>query len=105
MTTEEKLQTPKRLKEPKFVFHNCKTPNCNSGWVDEDLTNAQSRPPRWRYCAECCDKYGYVNPEFPPQKKLSEKQKETIKRNQFQKRKKSPLAEENHIDDERGNKE
>ena len=72
-----------------YVIHYCKNPKCNNSWIDEDLTNAQTRPPRWKYCDECCKKYGYVNPKTPPKKKLSQKQQETIKKNKFCKRKKS----------------
>lgn len=76
-------------KEKAFVWHACKNKKCNNGIMEEDLTNAQINCPTWRYCAECCEKYGYVNPEFPPKKKLSQKQQEVIEKNQFQTRKKS----------------
>ena len=36
-----------------FVAHHCKNPKCDSIWIDEDLTNAKTRPPKWKYCKEC----------------------------------------------------
>ena len=77
-----------RKKEPAYVLHICKNPNCNEGWLDLDLTNAQTRPPKWKYCEKCCKEFGYVNPETPPKKTLSKTQLETIEKNKFQKRKK-----------------
>ena len=53
----------------KYVVHFCKNPKCNEAWIDVDLTNAKSRPPKWKYCQKCCETYGYVNPEFPPHRK------------------------------------
>lgn len=67
-------------KSKKYVVHYCKSKECNNCWVDEDLTNAKNKPPKWKYCQECCEKYGFVNPDRP---QLSEKQKEVLKRNQF----------------------
>lgn len=78
------------MKQTAYVVHYCKNPKCNNAWIDEDLTNAKSRPPRWKYCSECCEK-GFVNPETPPKKQLSKKQWEIINRNKFQKRKKSTV--------------
>ena len=77
-----------------YVIHFCKNKKCNNGWLDEDLTNAKTNPPKWKYCEECCKKYGYVNPEFPPKKKLSEKQLEVIEKNKFAKRKNLTVVEE-----------
>lgn len=73
----------------KYVIHFCKNPECNNCWIDLDLTNAQTRPPQWKYCDECCRRYGYVNPSKPPQKELSEKQRATLEKNKFSKRKKT----------------
>ena len=78
-----------------YVLHFCKNKKCNNGWIDEDLTNAQSRPPSWKYCEDCCAKYGFVNPPHPPKKKLSEKQLNVLNKNKFTKRKKSPVWNEN----------
>lgn len=52
-----------------FVHHFCKKLKCKAIWLNEDLTNAKTRPPKWKYCKDCCEKYGYSNPELPPQKK------------------------------------
>lgn len=80
-------------KEKIFVVHFCKNKNCNNAWLDEDLTNAKSRPPRWKYCKECCEKFGFTNPKSTPKKILSEKQQETIQKHRFQKRKKSSIID------------
>ena len=82
------------VKEKTFVVHFCKNKECNNAWLDEDLTNAKSRVPQWKYCPECCNKYGFINPIFPPKKQLSERQKETIQKNKFCKRKKSSVLKE-----------
>lgn len=83
------------MKEKRYVLHICKNTKCNNGWIDEDLTNAKSRPPSWKYCGDCCKKYGFINPARPLKKKLSEKQKEALTKNQFPMRKKSPELKEN----------
>lgn len=36
-----------------YVMHFCRNKQCNNGWIDEDLTNAKSIPPRWKYCKKC----------------------------------------------------
>lgn len=45
-----------------YVIHVCKNPKCNNCWIDEDLHNAQDRPPQWKYCSEC-EKKGFKNPK------------------------------------------
>jgi hypothetical protein len=53
-----------------YVMHVCKNsklkttdPNyCDRAWVDEDLHNAKSIPPTWKYCEECVKK-GFKNPK------------------------------------------
>jgi hypothetical protein len=80
-------------KDKIYVVHFCKNKNCNNAWLDEDLTNAKNRPPRWKYCKECCEKFGFTNPKSPPKKKLSAKQEETIQKHRFQKRKKSSVID------------
>ena len=75
-------------KKPVYVAHVCKNPSCNNVWIDVDLTNAKTRPPKWKYCEECCKKLGITNPTMPPKKNLSKKQKQTLSENQFLKRKK-----------------
>ena len=52
-----------------YVTHTCKNsklkptdPNyCDRAFVDEDLHNATSIPPTWKYCPECVKK-GFKNP-------------------------------------------
>ena len=73
--------------KPKYVIHYCKNPDCNNSWVDVDLTNAKNRPPSWKYCKECCEKYGYVNPETPPHRKNYEARLEQIEKHEFQAKK------------------
>lgn len=41
-----------------YVIHICKNKKCNNCWIDKDLTNAQSRPPSWKYCESCCEEKG-----------------------------------------------
>lgn len=41
-----------------YVIHFCHNKECNNGWLDEDLTNAQTIPPKWKYCKECCEALG-----------------------------------------------
>lgn len=36
-----------------YVVHHCKNKDCNTAWLDEDENNAQSSPPKWRYCPDC----------------------------------------------------
>jgi hypothetical protein len=79
------------MKDKIFVMHVCKNSKCNNAWIDEDLTNAKTNPPQWKFCKECCEKYGFINSKSPPKKKLSIKQKETIEKYKFNKRKKSTL--------------
>jgi hypothetical protein len=73
-----------------YVIHFCKNKECNNAWIDLDLTNAQTRPPSWKYCKECCEKLGInFDKQEPPKKVLSKKQIETLEKNKFTKRKKS----------------
>lgn len=78
-------------KDNVYVVHFCKNKNCNNAWIDEDLTNAISNVPRWKFCDECCRKYGYTNPTLPPKKKLSAKQEEIIQKNKFKSKEKEVL--------------
>jgi hypothetical protein len=41
-----------------FVLHFCKNPDCNVGWLDIDLTNVITIPPKWKYCRKCCELLG-----------------------------------------------
>ena len=49
-----------------FVLHFCKNPDCNVGWLDVDVTDVTTIPPKWKYCRECCKLLGI---EFDKQKK------------------------------------
>ena len=77
-----------------YIVHFCKNRDCNNAWLDLDLTHAKSRPPRWKYCEDCCKKYGFTNSDIPPKKQLSEKQLETMQKNRFRTRKKTATVEE-----------
>lgn len=70
-----------------YVVHYCKHKDCNNAWIDEDLTNAQTRPPMWKYCDKCCKKYGFVNPSTPPHRDNYETRLEQIKMFKFQAKK------------------
>lgn len=77
-----------------FVVHYCKNPKCNNAWIDIDLTNAKTRPPRWKYCEDCCKKYGYINPATPPKRKNAEDRIKRIASYQFSTQKKSSKTSE-----------
>ena len=66
----------KKIKGEKmnYVAHQCKNKRCNNSWIDEDLTNAKSRPPQWKYCLECCEKLGYSNSIRPQLSKVKGEQ-------------------------------
>ena len=81
------------MKEQIYVAHICKNKDCKNIWIDEDLTNAKNRAPKWKYCKECCEKFGFTNPKSPPKKILSKKQEATIQKHRFQKRKKSSVID------------
>jgi len=73
-----------------YVNHFCKNRKCDENWVDKDITNAQTRPPQWKLCEKCCQKMGIdFNAQVRIKRKLSDKQQETLLKNQFQMRKKS----------------
>jgi hypothetical protein len=36
-----------------YVSHTCK--KCGVAFMAEDLFNAKSKPPTWKYCNECVD--------------------------------------------------
>lgn len=75
-------------KHKKYVVHYCKNIKCNNAWIDEDCTNAKTRPPRWKFCADCCAKLGIdFNSQIRAKKKLSKKQIEVLQKNKFCKRK------------------
>lgn len=83
-------------KQKKYVVHYCKNTECNNAWIDEDLTNAKTRPPRWKFCVDCCAKLGIdFNSQIPTKKRRSKKQMEVLEKNKFCKRKKSSLSNKN----------
>ena len=49
-----------------FVLHFCKNPDCKVGWLDIDVTDVTTIPPKWKYCRECCKLLGI---DFDKQKK------------------------------------
>lgn len=77
----------------KFSMHVCK--NCGKGFISEDLGNNKSRCSNLKYCDDCCKKYNFTNPVAKPKKELTEKQIEVLRKNQFVKRQKSVLSDEN----------
>jgi len=75
----------------KYVIHFCKNKKCNASWIDKDLTNAKSRPPQWKYCKKCCVFFGYINPEKPLKREMSEKQSNILKLNRKSYRKEKKI--------------
>ncbi len=59
-----------------YVIHFCRNKECNNGWLDEDLTHAQTVPPKWKYCRECSEKLGINFDSQNPDDAKTEKQKE-----------------------------
>jgi hypothetical protein len=57
----------KKKENKMYVIHFCKSPKCNAGWLDLDLTFAK-KPPKWKYCVDCVSK-GLQNPAEPPKDK------------------------------------
>ena len=68
-----------------YVIHFCRNKNCNNCWLDKDLTNAQSRPPAWKYCESCCNEMGINFDNQVYKSKLSDEEKEK-RRNRLNKR-------------------
>ena len=54
------------MSNKNFVLHFCKNPDCNIGWLDIDVTDVTTIPPKWKYCRECCKLLGI---DFDKQKK------------------------------------
>lgn len=71
-------------REKVYMQYFCKNLKCNNGFIDEDLRGRMT-PEKWKYCDECIEKYGFVNPDRPPESKLSRKQEEILKNNAFRK--------------------
>lgn len=58
-----------------YVLHICKNKECNNGWIDKDLTQVSTIPPKWKYCKECCKKFGIDYNKQTPTSNLTEEQK------------------------------
>lgn len=78
--------------ESIYMQYICKY--CDKIYLDKDVKNRMTAI-KGCYCPECVEKYGFVNPKTPPKKKLSEKQINTLRKNQFQVRKNSSSSKEN----------
>jgi hypothetical protein len=76
-----------------YVMHFCRNKECNNGWIDKDLTNAQVNPPSWKYCKECCEKLGIDFNSQTPDSNLTPK--ELAHKNQLRERLKN--ARENRF--------
>lgn len=57
-----------------YVMHFCRNKNCNNGWVDKDLTNAQVNPSQWKYWKECAEKLGIDYDAQTPDSNLTPKE-------------------------------
>ena len=57
-----------------YVMHFCRNKNCNNGWIDKDLTNVITNPPKWKYCRECAEKLGIDYNAQTPISNLTEKE-------------------------------
>lgn len=75
-----------------YMQYICK--NCDRIYLDKDVKGRMT-PIKGCYCPECIERYGFVNPETRPKKKLSEKQISTLQNNQFRVRKNSLSSKEN----------
>ena len=78
--------------ESIYMQYICK--NCDKIYLDKDVKGRMT-PIKGCYCLECVEEYGFVNPETPSKKKLSEKQISTLQQNQFRVRKNSLSSKEN----------
>lgn len=64
----------------RYVVHYCHNKECNNCWIDKDITNVKTVPPKWKYCKECAENLGIDFNKQRPSNVLSEEQKErTIK--------------------------
>lgn len=48
-------------RNPVYVPHDCKNPDCNVRWVAKDDCNVSSRPPTSKYCPDCVEWLGFTN--------------------------------------------
>lgn len=72
-----------------YVMHFCRNKECNNGWIDKDLTNCKTFPPKWKYCKDCADKLGIdFNTQTPDSNLTDEELKlKNEKRERFKKNK------------------
>ena len=70
-----------------YVMHFCRNKKCNNGWVDEDLTNAISTPPQWKYCKECAEKLGIDYDTQTPTSNLTQQELDHLEKKKEQARK------------------
>ena len=68
------MKKKRKRKMNRYVVHYC--PKCNNCWIDKDLTNVKTLPPKWKLCKECCKKLGI---DFNSQKPSNGKIKNTTK--------------------------
>lgn len=63
-----------------YVVHYCHNKECNNCWIDKDITNVKTIPPKWKYCKECAKKLDIDFGKQKPSDVTTEEQKErTIK--------------------------
>ena len=82
-----------------FMQYICKY--CDKIYLDKDVKGRMT-PIKGCYCPECVEKYGFVNPKIPPKKRLSKKQINTLKKNQFQVRKNRQNSEQTSTNNMKG---
>jgi ABC-type phosphate/phosphonate transport system substrate-binding protein len=64
-----------------YVNHFCKNSKCNNNWLDVDVTNAKTIPPKWKYCKECCKSLGIEFDSQTYKSKLSDERKSKLRNN------------------------
>ena len=62
----------------------CKNTACDWIFLDEDL-RGRTMPEKWKYCPQCVERYGFNNPDKPPEIERSEEQLKVLKDNAFHK--------------------
>lgn len=62
----------------KYVAHICANPDCNNIWIDKDITNVKTYPPKWKYCEECCKSMGIDFSSQRPSDSYSDEVKKSI---------------------------
>lgn len=64
-----------------YVNHFCKNSKCNNNWLDVDVTNAKTIPPKWKYCKECCKSLGieFDSQDYKSNLSYEEKQKRKMR--------------------------